>query len=135
MSIDPKQRQFGPEHPAERIEKYILRKSFEGFLPPEVLWRRKNGFSDSVSAKDKSWHSIIREYIDTIITDEVFESDRLTYSVNRPDIKEAYYYRKIYEKLYGGRKHENICPYMWLPKWSGDMKDPSARELDIYEAD
>ena len=135
MSIDPKLRQFGDGHPKERIEKYILRKAFEGYLPNEVLWRRKNGFSDSVSSKEKSWHSIIRQFIDTIITDEQFEEDRLTYTINQPQIKEAYYYRKIFEKHYGGRNHQTICPYMWLPKWSGDMQDPSARELDTYEAD
>ena len=30
------------------IEKWILRKSFEGYLPDEVLWRQKDGMSDAV---------------------------------------------------------------------------------------
>jgi asparagine synthase (glutamine-hydrolysing) len=30
------------------IEKWILRKAFEGYLPDEVLWRQKDGMSDAV---------------------------------------------------------------------------------------
>ncbi len=40
----------------ERIEKYLLRKSFESLnlIPSEVLWRKKEAFSDGVSNQEKS---------------------------------------------------------------------------------
>jgi len=130
MSIPPEQRMFNNE----RIEKYLLRKAFSDMdiLPKEVLWRRKNGFSDSVSQRDRSWSSVIQEYVDLVISDEEFDTERFKYKQNTPQIKEAYYYRKRFEAMYG--KHE-VTPYMWLPKWCGDMVEPSARALSIYEAD
>jgi len=27
---------------------------------------------------------------------------------------------------------EKVVPYFWLPKWSGDIKEPSARILSVY---
>ena len=27
---------------------------------------------------------------------------------------------------------DKILDYYWLPKWSGDISDPSARVLDVY---
>ena len=47
LSINPELRSSN-----EQIEKYLLRKSFEGLLPKEVLWRRKEAFSDGVSGKE-----------------------------------------------------------------------------------
>ena len=47
-----------------------------------------------------------------------------------PHLKESYYYRKLFDNDYPGRA--NTIPYYWLPKWSGDTKDPSARVLSIY---
>ena len=32
------------------------------------------------------------------------------------------------EKHYGG--FDNVIPYFWMPKWCGDMTDPSAREIE-----
>ena len=132
MSIDPKLRMFINK----RIEKYLIRKAFskEHLLPESVLWRRKNGFSDSVSDKERSWSVIISECIDTIITDEEFKTESVKYTYNTPQTKEAYYYRKIFCEYYT-EKHDNIVPYMWLPRWCGEINDPSARVLNIYDAD
>jgi asparagine synthase (glutamine-hydrolysing) len=131
MGIDPKLRMFGEE----RMEKYLLRKAFEAerLLPDEVLWRRKNGFSDSVSAKMRSWSDIIRAYIDNKVSDEEFEQEKHRFRHDPPRIKEAYYYRKLFNEYYGD--HDRLTPYQWLPKWCGDMADPSARKLSLYQAD
>jgi asparagine synthase (glutamine-hydrolysing) len=43
--------------------------------------------------------------------------------------KEALYYRIIFERTYN--KFENIIPYFWMPKWCGDVSDPSAREIKL----
>ena len=136
LSINPKLKMFNNN----RIEKYLIRKAFANFsyLPDSVLWRRKNGFSDSVSSKERSWSVIIAEHIDTLITDDEFQTESIKYIHNTPKSKEAYYYRKKFCEYYnedGTRYHDNLTPYMWLPKWCGDVSDPSARVLNIYKAD
>ena len=69
----------------------------------------------------------IKEFVDTQITDEYFEQNKNKYTHNTPVLKESFYYREIFEKHYQGRG--NVIPYFWMPKWCGDMIDPSAREI------
>lgn len=130
MRIPAKDRMFN----STKMEKYLIRKAFEkdNLIPSEVLWRRKNGFSDSVSDLKKSWSSIIQHHVDQLITDEEFKLQKHSFPT-LPASKEAYFYLKVFRKHYG--KHFQLTPYQWLPKWCGDVKDPSARVLAIYEAD
>ena len=44
--------------------------------------------------------------------------------------KKHYIIDKIFDKYFG--KHDNIIPYYWLPKWNGNVSEPSARVLDSY---
>jgi asparagine synthase (glutamine-hydrolysing) len=114
----------------EYPEKYLLRKAFEAdnVLPPDVLWRPKEAFSDGVSKSDNSWHTIVNTYINTRVTDIEFNKEVGLMVPNTPKLKETFYYRKIFEKEYGVI-HGGIIPYYWLPKWCGDLQDPSAREI------
>ena len=114
------------------IEKYLLRKAYDDsdLLPPEVLWRTKEGMSDGVSSQKKAWYEIIQDKIDVLITDSEFRENKDKYTHNPPQIKEAYYYRKIFEETFNNRS--SILPYYWLPKWSGHIIDPSARVLNVY---
>ena len=132
MGIDPKIRMFDSTN---RIEKFPLRQAFAGddLIPDSVLWRRKNGFSDSVSSKKRSWFQIAQEFIDTVISDAEFERCKNDFKHQTPLTKEGYYYRKVFTEYYG--RHQELTPYQWLPKWCGDIVDPSARVLEIYEAD
>ncbi len=131
MGIHPRYRMFDEN----RIEKYLIRKAFEAgdLLPKEVLWRRKNGFSDSVSSKQRSWSTIIQDHIDTILDDKTFQNGKSKYPMDAPKLKEAFYYREKFTETY--KHHQNLTPYQWLPKWCGDVSDPSARVLKIYSAD
>jgi hypothetical protein len=43
-----------------------------------------------------------------------------------PKTEEAYYYRKIYNSMY--THTGNLWPF-WMPKWSPETTDPSARTL------
>jgi asparagine synthase (glutamine-hydrolysing) len=114
------------------IEKNLLRKSFDnGLLPDKILWRSKEGMSDGVSSKTKSWYSIIQDYADTLYDDTGFESGQKKYSLNTPQFKEALYFRDIFNKYYPTR--DETIPYYWLPKWSGDIVEPSARVLSVYK--
>tara|TARA_Y100000996_G_scaffold313588_1_gene249800 strand:- start:9041 stop:10657 length:1617 start_codon:yes stop_codon:yes gene_type:complete len=130
MSITPRFKMFGEDG---KIEKHILRSAFDSMklLPDEILWRKKEAFSDGVSSKENSWHVILREYIDTKVTDEEYETYNI-YKHNKPLTKEGYYYRKIFEKYYKGKA--NIIPHFWMPskKYFPHIRDPSARILKMY---
>ena len=134
MSIDPLLKM----HTTDKIEKYILRKSFEGWcpssdnvqlLPDKILWRKKEAFSDGVSSSENSWFRIIQKYVDTIISDEEFEKQQYDYCI--PQLKETYFYRKIHEKHFG-TNHGTIIPHYWLPNFTDNVIDPSARVLSNY---
>jgi len=125
MTIPAKLKMFSDARP----EKYLLRKAFDNskLLPSEVLWRHKCAFSDGISSVKASWHKILKQFIDSIITDNEFNS-----AINRMDhccpvLKESYYYRKVFENIFG-KRHVSLIPHFWMPKWS-NVTDPSAREL------
>lgn len=118
-----------PESLRRIPDKYLLRKAFEGdrLLPPEVLWRPKEAFSDGVSKQTNSWHHIIKDHIDRIVSDDDFKKQRKQHLINPPEMKETFFYRYIFEKFY--KAYANIIPYYWLPKWcKHPIVDPSARE-------
>ena len=99
LSIPPKMKVFDGE---KRLEKYILRKAFDkqDLLPDEVLWRRKCAFSDGVSSQNRSWHTIIQSFVDNIITDEEYFRERNHYRHCRPQLKESYFYRKVFSQFF-----------------------------------
>jgi len=132
MGIEAEQRMFDDG----KMEKYLIRKAFENddLIPDDVLWRRKNGFSDSVSKKDKSWSEVITSYVDAIVSDTEYESEKSKFVHDSPKTKEGYWYRKVFSEMYG-EACDKLTPYQWLPKWCGDVVDPSARVLEIYAAD
>jgi asparagine synthase (glutamine-hydrolysing) len=118
--------------PREGVEKYLLRKAFDGYLPDAVLWRPKEAFSDGCSQPEESWSTIIAEFVESMVRDEDFESADFKHGV--PRTKEQYFYRQIFEETYPGRAE--VIPHYWMPKWCGDdVVDPSARVLtDVYRA-
>lgn len=130
LSIDPKLRM-----PVNGVEKHLLRQAFdsEDLLPKEVLWREKEAFSDGVSSQKESWFQILQNHINQEISDQEFEMESKKYVLNTPLTKEAYYYRKIFGKLFE-EKHSNVIPHFWLPNWSGNITEPSARVLDVYQS-
>jgi asparagine synthase (glutamine-hydrolysing) len=127
LSINPALRMITPSRP---MEKYLFREAFKGYLPNKILYRPKAAFSDSISSNEHSWHNILSRYIDTLIPNDTFEKYRKSFEHNTPQTKEAYYYRCIYHTHFS---EDKVIPYFWLPKWFGDVKDPSARNLDIYK--
>lgn len=46
------------------IEKYLLREAFRDtkLLPDEILWRRKEAFSDGLTSLKKSWYTSLQEH-------------------------------------------------------------------------
>lgn len=145
MRIPPRFKRFTDE----RIEKYLLRKAFQpadggadggadgdALLPDDVLWRRKEAFSDGVSSADgRTWVHMVKEYADRIITDAEYNNkNHHLYSLyNPPYDKESFYYRRVFETLYEGRG--DTIPYYWRHPFCEGVLDPSARLLSFYVAD
>lgn len=123
----------------KNMEKWFLRKAFDGtnVLPDEVLWRTKAAQSDAVSSKEKSWFSIIQEWVEDKVTDDELSNAREKYPYCTPTTKEAYYFRKIFCDIFGEHRQDVICGY-WQPKWDKEghevsqYVDPSAMTLSIY---
>ncbi len=114
--------------------KYLLRKAFEDdkILPEEILWREKAAFSDAVG------HSMVddlKEYAETLYTDEEMEQKCAGYTYAPPFTKESLLYREIFEKYYPGQA-EMVVDF-WMPnkEWDNcNVNDPSARVLANYGA-
>jgi asparagine synthase (glutamine-hydrolysing) len=126
----------------ERIEKYLLRKAFQGadedgkaLLPDDVLWRRKEAFSDGVSCaagNGRTWVQMIKEYSDRVVADdEIDNKAHALYSLHNPPYdKESFYYRRVFESIYSGRGE--TIPYYWRHPFCEGVLDPSARLLSFY---
>lgn len=117
------------------IEKFILRFSFSAdnfkdynnrqILPEEILWRKKEAFSDGVSSHGRSLFQILQEHIAFHMNINESKTSYL------PCIEtEKKYYKEIFDEAYPSCYH--ILPYFWMPKYT-NATDPSARTLDIYE--
>lgn len=118
---------------SDRCEKHLIRQAFNDMnvIPNDILWRPKEAFSDGVTSRKKSLFQILQEHVDSLVTDEEFKENASKYTVNPPLSKEAYYYRRNFEANYKNCDH--FTPHMWLPRWCGDVIDPSARTLNIYQ--
>ena len=127
MSIDPARKVNTYD-----MGKYLLRHAFEDdqLLPEEILWRQKAAFSDAVG------HSMVddlKEYTESLYTDEAFQEKCRQYAYCPPFTKESLLYREIFEKHYPGQAH--MIRDFWMPNktWPGcDVSDPSARVLSNY---
>jgi asparagine synthase (glutamine-hydrolysing) len=92
MRLNPKDKMAG-----NRIEKWILRKAFETYLPESVAWRQKEQFSDGVGY---SWIDTLREMTSKLVTDEQFAHAEYRFPIHTPQNKEEYYYRTIFSELF-----------------------------------
>ncbi|MBK8853320.1 MAG: asparagine synthase B [Saprospiraceae bacterium] len=77
----------------EKMEKWVLRKAFEDYLPAEVAWRQKEQFSDGVGY---NWIDTLKAMVLVKITDEQMANAHHTFPIQTPTNKEEYYYRSIF---------------------------------------
>lgn len=89
MRINPKDKMSGNG----RMEKWVLRKAFEDYLPESVAWRQKEQFSDGVGY---SWIDTLKEVTSNSVTDEQLANAKYRFPINPPMSKEEYYYRCIF---------------------------------------
>ncbi|MEW6984448.1 asparagine synthase B [Colwelliaceae bacterium 6471] len=133
MRINPEDKMCGNG----KMEKAVLRSSFEGYLPEEILWRQKEQFSDGVGY---SWIDSLKDYIEAQVSDQQLASAAFKFPVNTPDTKEAYFYRSIFEEHFplpsaadcvpGGKSVACSTPQAlaWDESFS-KMADPSGRAV------
>ncbi|MFC7523213.1 asparagine synthase B [Parapedobacter sp. GCM10030251] len=76
-----------------RMEKWIVRKAFEDYLPESIAWRQKEQFSDGVGY---SWIDTLKEQAALRVSDEELAAAAERFPVNPPQNKEEYLYRSIF---------------------------------------
>lgn len=91
MRINPEDKMIN----GERMEKWVLRKAFESYLPKEVAWRQKEQFSDGVGY---NWIDTLKEVVENAISDEMMVNAPHRFPTQTPRAKEEYYYRSIFEE-------------------------------------
>lgn len=110
--------------PYERpIEKFPLRKAFDGYLPPEVLWRQKEQFSDGVGY---SWINSLKETAEREVSDAMMRGAAERFPVKTPETKEAYMYRQMFERHFPSATAVNCVPH----EKSVACSTPTALEWD-----
>lgn len=134
LNLHPGWKMFGENN---RMEKQVLRDAFVGYLPDEVLYRKKEQFSDGVSGykEGTNWIDELKTFTSDYYLDELYDIERMKYTHNRPDTKEKLYYRQLFCKLFNDNSYKNtseLTVKQWVPKWSDDM-DPSGRVQSFWK--
>ena len=91
MRINPEDKMIN----SERMEKWVVRKAFEDYLPQSVAWRQKEQFSDGVGY---SWIDTLKEFVENAITDNQMINAKFRFPLQTPQNKEEFYYRSIFEE-------------------------------------
>jgi asparagine synthase (glutamine-hydrolysing) len=78
-----------------RIEKWVVRKAFEDYLPESVTWRQKEQFSDGVGY---NWIDTLKDMTSKQVSDKQMKNAAYRFPVNPPKSKEEYYYRSIFSE-------------------------------------
>lgn len=91
MRINPKDKMAGDG----KMEKWILRKAFEDYLPESITWRQKEQFSDGVGY---SWIDTLKATAAEKISDEQLANAKFRFPIHPPMSKEEYHYRSIFSE-------------------------------------
>ena len=139
MSINPEDKMIN----GERMEKWVLRKAFESYLPESVAWRQKEQFSDGVGY---SWIDTLKEMVDEKISDEQLANAKYKFPIQTPQNKEEYYYRSIFAEHFPSdaaalsvpQEASVACSTKIALEWDEafkNMNDPSGRAVANVHSD
>ncbi len=139
MNLDPELKMIN----SDKIEKHILRDSFNGYLPDEILWRQKEQFSDGVGY---NWIDSLKDYAEKSISDKDYNNRLKIFPVHTPKSKEEFLFRRIFEKHFPGddcalcvpSSKSVACSTEEALKWDKsflDMNDPSGRSIKKVHKD
>ncbi len=130
------------KRPAGRIEKWILRKAFEDYLPESVAWRQKEQFSDGVGY---SWIDTLKAETEKLVSDDELANAKYRFPINTPTTKEEYFYRSIFAEHFPGDDAARCVPFeasvacstATALAWDESFKklvDPSGRAVkDVHQ--
>ena len=139
MRINPADKMIN----SERMEKWVVRKAFEDYLPSEVAWRQKEQFSDGVGY---SWIDSLKKLVDDQISDEEFSNASKRFPFQTPMNKEEYYYRSIFVEHFPSKTASSTVPSVpsvacstpialeWDKSFQ-NMNDPSGRAISNVHND
>ncbi len=141
MNLDPQGKMCRDASGKPRMEKWLLRTAFQGYVPDTVLWRQKEQFSDGVGY---SWIDALKAHAEEQVTDEMVRDAPARFSIQPPTTKEAYLYRALFTDFFpsdsAARTVESgpsiACSsptaYKWSKQFEG-MADPSGRAVRVHE--
>ncbi|MFB6341283.1 asparagine synthase B [Saccharicrinis sp. FJH62] len=139
MRLNPQDKMITPE----RMEKWVVRKAFEDYLPASVAWRQKEQFSDGVGY---SWIDSLKELVNKKVTDEEMATSKYRFPINPPMSKEEYYYRTIFSEHFPSDAAARCVPSVpsvacstaealaWDESFK-NMTDPSGRAVKNVHKD
>ena len=139
MSLNPKDKMINNE----RMEKWILRKAFEDYLPDEILWRQKEQFSDGVGY---NWIDSLKDFVSEFISDKDMADAKIKFPIKPPQTKEEYYYRYLFSKHFPSntaamsvpQEPSIACSTKIALEWDEAFKsinDPSGRAISKVHQD
>lgn len=101
LMVDPDWKLHQDSNGQPRIEKWAFRAAFQGtgYLPSEVLWRKKEQFGDGVGY---DWIGELKMLCEEAVSDTQFSQAHTLYPSDTPVTKEQFYYRRIFENLFPG---------------------------------
>lgn len=120
-----------------KIEKYMLRKAFEGYLPEDVVWRQKEQFSDGVGY---NWIDALRQVAEKKVSDKQMAHAAERFPIKPPMSKEEYWYRTMFEEHFPSASAAQTVPSVpsvacstavaleWDASFKGRI-DPSGRAV------
>ncbi len=138
MRINPKDKMIN----GERMEKWVVRKAFESYLPESVAWRQKEQFSDGVGY---SWIDTLKGLVEVEVSDEQLANAHFKFPIQTPTSKEEYYYRSIFEGHFPSdaaalsvpQEPSVACSTKIALEWDEafkNMNDPSGRAVaNVHE--
>jgi asparagine synthase (glutamine-hydrolysing) len=127
----------------DRIEKWVLRKAFEDYLPASVAWRQKEQFSDGVGY---NWIDSLKALTSKEVSDEQLANARFRFPINPPMSKEEYFYRSIFSEHFPSDSAAACVPSVpsvacstaealaWDASFS-NLNDPSGRAVKNIHVD
>lgn len=139
MRINPQDKMITPE----RMEKWVVRKAFEDYIPASVAWRQKEQFSDGVGY---SWIDTLKKMVGEIVTDEQMANAHFRFPIQTPQNKEEFYYRSIFEDHFPSdaaalsvpQEASVACSTKIALEWDEafkNMNDPSGRAISKVHTD
>jgi asparagine synthase (glutamine-hydrolysing) len=139
MRINPQDKMIN----GERMEKWVIRKAFEKYLPESVAWRQKEQFSDGVGY---SWIDTLKEIVEVEVSDEQLENAKFKFPIQTPTSKEEYYYRSIFAMHFPSdtaaesvpQEPSVACSTKIALEWDEsfkNMNDPSGRAVAYVHED